>query len=69
MLFSAVREDRSPGGKHRHKRPRTDEYGNLLPDISMNMEEDPMLKRLIEAQPDRIPKAEGSLTSNITCDL
>ena len=61
----AVREDRSPGGKHRHKRQRTDDIiaiaaGETLTSGGDGQDfQDPLLERLVAAQPDRIPKAEG----------
>ena len=60
-----MREDRSPGGKHRHKRQRTDDIiaiaaGETLTSGGDGQDfQDPLLERLIAAQPDRIPKAEG----------
>lgn len=63
----AVREDRSPGGKHRHKRQRLDEVASVTAGTIPTMLEtplevpefhDPLVDRLVAARPDRIPKAE-----------
>lgn len=72
--FTAVREDRSPGGKHRHKRQRTDENTSLMAPTSVTRNydvpstasdfHDPLVDRLVAARPDRIPKAEHSKTYN-----
>lgn len=72
---SAVREDRSPGGKHRNKKPRLDEIramvnsdGEVLfvpgtqeskPTESF---EDPIMEGLINARPDLIPRVDGEYT-------
>ncbi|KAL8625332.1 hypothetical protein ACOMHN_044475 [Nucella lapillus] len=70
MKKEAVREDRSPGGKHRHKRQRTDDLmamagGDL--GVSENQEfQDPLVDRLVAAQPDRVPKSEVSVGSLIS---
>ncbi|XP_076438530.1 retinoic acid receptor RXR-alpha-B-like [Babylonia areolata] len=72
MKKEAVREDRSPGGKHRHKRQRTDDLitmttGDLLGGLSENQAfQDPLVDRLVAAQPDRVPKADGSCGSLIS---
>lgn len=68
-FFPAVREDRSPGGKHRHKRQRTDDIamaaGEALNSAGNGQDfQDPLLDRLVAAQPDRIPKAEGRSAGN-----
>ena len=60
-----MREDRSPGGKHRHKRQRTDDIiamatGEILGNIGQGQEfSDPLVERLVAAQPDRIPHTDG----------
>ena len=69
LLPPAVREDRSPGGKHRHKRQRTDDIMAMAAGEVLNSDgdgqdfQDPLLDRLVAAQPDRIPKAEGESVS------
>ncbi|KAK3107051.1 hypothetical protein FSP39_005953 [Pinctada imbricata] len=72
MKREAVREDRSPGGKHRHKRPKLDEVtavvnseGNVIFQLpatqDSNIFEDKIVEGLIDAQPDLIPRVEGNL--------
>ena len=69
---SAVREDRSPGGKHRNKKPRLDEIramvgsdGEVLfvPGAQeakpTETFEDPITEGLINARPDLIPRVDG----------
>lgn len=60
--FAAVREDRTPGGKHRHKRRRVEEF-NISSDGTIpcgpSAQTDSLLEGLMSATPDRIPKAEG----------
>nr|AKG49571.1 nuclear receptor 8 [Crassostrea gigas] len=74
MKREAVREDRSPGGKHRNKKPRLDEIramvssdGEVLfvpgtqeskPTESF---EDPIMEGLINARPDLIPRVDGNI--------
>lgn len=55
MRRDAVREDRSPGGKHRIKRPRPEEMG--IVDINKKMEDNhlELIEKLMEAGPERIP--------------
>ncbi|XP_025101473.1 retinoic acid receptor RXR-alpha-B-like [Pomacea canaliculata] len=74
MKKEAVREDRSPGGKHRHKRQRLDEVASVTAGTIPTMLEtplevpefhDPLVDRLVAARPDRIPKAEHGLTGCI----
>ncbi|KAK3779314.1 hypothetical protein RRG08_031605 [Elysia crispata] len=74
MRRDAVREDRSPGGKHRHKRPRLDDNDTLL---GMGLDaladhssssggnpriegagDDPLRDTLVAAKPHLFPKAE-----------
>ncbi|KAL5020303.1 hypothetical protein ScPMuIL_003195 [Solemya velum] len=71
MRRDAVREDRSPGGKHRHKRQRTDEFcvavstdDNYRIIQSEGVEasdeiRDSLIESLIAADPDAIPTADG----------
>ncbi|XP_070201916.1 retinoic acid receptor RXR-alpha-B-like isoform X3 [Littorina saxatilis] len=74
MKKEAVREDRSPGGKHRHKRQRTEEMSAMGEMISGMVDggsdggdyKDLLLDRLVAAHPDRIPKAEGSIGSLVS---
>ncbi|RUS78843.1 hypothetical protein EGW08_013385 [Elysia chlorotica] len=74
MRRDAVREDRSPGGKHRHKRPRLDDHDTLLgmgldalADHSSSASnahrlegagDDPLRDTLVAAKPHLFPKAE-----------
>ena len=55
MYITAVREDRSPGGKHRVKRPRLEDIGVV--DLNKKMEDVhlELIEKLMEAHPDRIP--------------
>ena len=62
-----MREDRSPGGKHRHKRQRLDGSGStddpLLgpPDEDSVMDfEDKLTTDLINAHPEIIPPSDGT---------
>ena len=50
-----MREDRSPGGKHRVKRPRLEDIGVV--DLNKKMEDVhlELIEKLMEAHPDRIP--------------
>ena len=52
-----MREDRSPGGKHRIKRPRPEELG--IVDINKKMEDNhlELIEKLMEAGPERIPSS------------
>ncbi|GFO29929.1 retinoic acid receptor rxr-gamma [Plakobranchus ocellatus] len=74
MRRDAVREDRSPGGKHRHKRPRLDdnEFGHgidgdqpgHLPSSSSaqgseSVGDDPLRDILVAAKPHLFPKSES----------
>lgn len=57
MRRDAVREDRSPGGKHRVKRPRPEEGGVV--DINKKMEDVhlELIEKLMEARPEKVPNA------------
>ena len=67
--ISAVREDRSPGGKHRIKRPKLDDVkaiigaeGNVvfLPQSQDSTSfEDKIVEGLVNAKPDLIPRVDG----------
>ena len=54
----AVREDRSPGGKHRIKRPRPDDVG--IVDVNKKMEDIhlELIEKLMEAGPERTPSSQ-----------
>ena len=57
-----MREDRSPGGKHRHKRQRLDEGGSgeaLEDGGNMLSAEDEMRDQLVAAKPQLYPKTEN----------
>ena len=61
FCITAVREDRSPGGKHRVKRPRLEDGGVI--DLNKKMEDVhlELIEKLMEAHPDRVPgPASGS---------
>lgn len=64
MRRDAVREDRSPGGKHRVKRPRAEEGGVV--DMNKKMEDVhlELIEKLMEARPERVP-GPGSGQSTI----
>lgn len=78
MKREAVREDRSPGGKHRHKRQRLDDLlsqtsseqcgATILTDSSQVLNEsptdNPLLENLISAKPHMYPKGEGNPEKN-----
>ncbi|KAK6174040.1 hypothetical protein SNE40_017387 [Patella caerulea] len=71
MKKEAVREDRSPGGKHRHKRQRTEEMtGCVMPDGTLaavpNKDEfqDTIIETLVNAQPDYFPKSDRVITGS-----
>uniref|UniRef100_A0A0B7AS85 Nuclear receptor domain-containing protein n=1 Tax=Arion vulgaris TaxID=1028688 RepID=A0A0B7AS85_9EUPU len=71
MRRDAVREDRSPGGKHRHKRAKLDDQGlasspedNTIPmsahgDTDSRAAADPLRDSLLAAKPHLYPKAEN----------
>ncbi|CAL1535243.1 unnamed protein product [Lymnaea stagnalis] len=71
MRRDAVREDRSPGGKHRHKRPRIDDPAScgmsspgaqVLQTVTIKTDipviDDPLRESLLAAKPHLYPKAE-----------
>lgn len=68
MKREAVREDRTPGGKHRHKRRRVEEF-NISSDGTIpcgpSAQTDSLLEGLMSATPDRIPKAEEIFSSTV----
>nr|KAG5693572.1 hypothetical protein BaRGS_011697 [Batillaria attramentaria] len=77
MKKEAVREDRSPGGKHRHKRQRTEDPISMAttgsipsgPEGGGEFKEfhDSLVDKLVAARPDRIPKAEhGGLNAALS---
>ena len=56
-----MREDRTPGGKHRHgKRHRPDDSDNSINTNYMMLSYDTeLVQQLLESQPDRMPSVEG----------
>lgn len=78
--YPAVREDRSPGGKHRHKRPKIEDTQHLATvssstspvvkavEIKLPMEksavDDPLRESLLAAKPHLYPKAESKFLLN-----
>lgn len=55
-----MREDRSPGGKHRTKRPRLDGGDDVCPAVSpvnvkLENEHTELINILLESNPERIP--------------
>lgn len=64
FLISAVREDRSPGGKHRVKKPRfdsslDDETAKLFENKQkLDEEHNEVINILLSSNPDRIPDNE-----------
>nr|UZQ18778.1 mollusc nuclear receptor [Doryteuthis pealeii] len=69
MKREAVREDRTPGGKHRHKRRRVEEFNissdGTIPCGPGAQTTDSLLDGLVSAAPDRIPKAEEIFSSTV----
>ncbi|ESO93837.1 hypothetical protein LOTGIDRAFT_104793 [Lottia gigantea] len=63
MRKEAVREDRSPGGKHRLKRPRLEEIPGTLD--AKDEIYDSMIETLVNAQPDIFPKSESRFLSKV----
>lgn len=65
MKREAVREDRTPGGKHRHKRRRIEEFSNSsdgpIRCVASDQTTDSLLEGLVNAAPDRVPKTEEIL--------
>ncbi|XP_041373329.1 retinoic acid receptor RXR-alpha-B-like [Gigantopelta aegis] len=61
MKRDAVREDRSPGGKHR-KRQRTEETGSQFSSFPADHTDlnDSLIESLVAARPDTFPAYEGS---------
>lgn len=65
MKREAVREDRTPGGKHRHKRIKTDDEVTTPTSITMfdaeelDSDDKDILHKLIEAKPTIRPSPEG----------
>ena len=60
-FISAVREDRSPGGKHRTKRARMDgdEEEEALDMTSLETQQNDIINILVGSCPDRIPQVLG----------
>ena len=67
----AVREDRTPGGKHRIKKMRFGDGSELQQDLSnagecVTSEEDELLiQQLVDANPDLIPGPAGNIWSQL----
>ena len=66
-----MREDRTPGGKHRHKRLKVDgeeqpvlENITLLESEQLESDEKDMLHKLIEAKPTIHPSPDGKCFLN-----
>lgn len=64
MKREAVREDRSPGGKHRTKKPRLDnvievEGGVELAQKKLQQEHSEIVHILLESDAEKVPKPEG----------
>jgi len=65
-MCAAVREDRTPGGKHRAKKLRGDETSDVSPtggsvvmDWNGYEQEELLLSRLVDTKPDIINRVEG----------
>ena len=63
--IAAVREDRTPGGKHRHKRARVDDLASdgvveINTILVTGQGDEVMTQKLVEARPDLIPNIEGT---------
>ena len=57
--FTAVREDRTPGGKHRHKRIRMDSTVSAVLFSDETPCDEQLLQELVDSHPDIVPTAEG----------
>ncbi|CAH1796409.1 unnamed protein product [Owenia fusiformis] len=69
MKKEAVREDRTPGGKHRHKRLKTDGAytvvgTNILETLNLSSDLDVLLGKLVAAKPDTVPLTEETTDVN-----
>jgi len=78
--LTAVREDRTPGGKHRVKKIRMDDGGDIAhfssqPDSATvekicSEEDELLIQQLVEAKPDLIPGQAGNYVGiEINCDI
>ena len=70
FLITAVREDRTPGGKHRHKRARVDDLTSegvveINTILVTGQGDELMTQKLVEARPDLIPNIEGTRSISI----
>jgi len=66
MCWSAVREDRTPGGKHRAKKLRGDDSdvsttigGSAVVDWNSCKQDELLLSRLVDTKPDVVNTVEG----------
>ena len=69
-MIAAVREDRTPGGKHRHKRARVDDMPtdgmvNINTILVTGQGDELMTQKLVESRPDLIPNIEGILSDKV----
>jgi len=71
MCCSAVREDRTPGGKHRAKKLRGDESdvstttgGPVVMDWNGCEQDELLLSRLVDSRPDEVNTIEGVFDTN-----
>ncbi|XP_064595637.1 retinoic acid receptor RXR-alpha-B-like isoform X2 [Liolophura sinensis] len=67
LIPAAVREDRSPGGKHRHKRQKVDvDISGQSPVVVKRADRpsfrDSLLESLVQAKPFLVPKVEGTIS-------
>jgi len=75
----AVREDRTPGGKHRAKKLRGDETSDVSPtsgssgpvvmDWNGYEQEELLLSRLVDTRPDTVNRVEGLFGKHFPCIL
>ena len=72
--MTAVREDRSPGGKHRTKRPRLSEGNEEICHVPANVkctlepEHTELINILIESNPERIPPRDRKYKWRSECE-
>ncbi len=58
--FAGVREDRTPGGKHRQKRPRLDGGPSIpSPITALEADDHTLIEKVIDARPNLIPGTNG----------
>ena len=77
-MFAAVREDRTPGGKHRAKKLRGDELdvsttggggggGSVVMDWNGCEQDELLLSRLVDTKPDAVNTVDGMSGKHFVC--